>query len=95
MPQDSQSVTVQAGQVATVEFSNILKKFTIELTKSDSEKGEAQGDATLEGAKYGLYKGKNSLTPIPRMKPVLLPQKNISAARIGPFGKSSQAMATS
>lgn len=34
-----------------------LKKFTIELTKSDSEKGEAQGDATLEGAKYGLYKG--------------------------------------
>ena len=57
VPQDSQSVTVQAGQVATVEFSNILKKFTIELTKSDSEKGEAQGDATLEGAKYGLYKG--------------------------------------
>mgnify|MGYP002244042177 CR=1 FL=1 len=35
VPQDSQSVTVQAGQVATVEFSNILKKFTIELTKSD------------------------------------------------------------
>ena len=57
VPQDSQTVTVQAGQVATVEFSNILKKFTIELTKSDSEKGEAQGDATLEGAKYGLYKG--------------------------------------
>ena len=57
VPQDSQIVTVYAGQVATVEFSNILKKFTVELTKSDSEKGEAQGDATLAGAKYGLYNG--------------------------------------
>lgn len=57
VPQDSQTVTVYAGQVATVEFSNILKKFTVELTKSDSEKGEAQGDATLAGAKYGLYNG--------------------------------------
>lgn len=57
VPQDSQTVTVYAGQVSTVEFSNILKKFTVELTKSDSEKGEAQGDATLAGAKYGLYNG--------------------------------------
>lgn len=57
VPQDSQTVTVYAGQVATVEFSNILKKFTVELTKSDSEKGDAQGDATLAGAKYGLYNG--------------------------------------
>ena len=57
VPQESQTVTVYAGQVATVEFSNILKKFTVELTKSDSEKGEAQGDATLAGAKYGLYNG--------------------------------------
>lgn len=57
VPQDSQTVTVYAGQVSTVEFSNILKKFTVELTKSDSEKGAAQGDATLAGAKYGLYNG--------------------------------------
>ena len=57
VPQEPQTVTVYAGQVATVEFSNILKKFTVELTKSDSEKGEAQGDATLAGAKYGLYNG--------------------------------------
>ena len=59
VPQDSQTVTVYASQVATVEFSNILKKFTVELTKSDSEKGEAQGDATLAGAKYGLYNGED------------------------------------
>ena len=57
VPLDSQTVTVQAGQVSTVEFSNILKKFTVELTKSDSEKDKAQGEATLEGAKYGIYKG--------------------------------------
>ena len=59
VPQDSQTVTVYAGQVATVEFSNVLKKFTVELTKSDSEKGKAQGDATLAGAKYGLYNGED------------------------------------
>ncbi len=57
VPQDSKTVTIQAGQVTTVEFSNILKKFTVELTKSDSEKGKAQGDATLAGAIYGLYDG--------------------------------------
>ena len=27
VPQDSKTVTIQAGQVTTVEFSNILKKF--------------------------------------------------------------------
>lgn len=57
VPQESKTVTVRAGQVATVDFSNILKKFTVELHKADSEKGEAQGDATLAGAVYGIYKG--------------------------------------
>lgn len=57
VPQDSKTVTVRAGQVATVEFTNILKKFTVELYKADSEKGQPQGDATLAGAVYGIYKG--------------------------------------
>lgn len=57
VPQESKTVTVLSGQTATVEFSNVLKKFTVTLTKSDSEKGEAQGDATLEKAVYGIYKG--------------------------------------
>lgn len=57
VPQESKTITVKAGQVTGVDFSNILKKFTVEVQKSDSEKGGAQGDATLEGAKYGLYKG--------------------------------------
>lgn len=57
VPQDSKTVTVRAGQVASVDFGNILKKFTVDLHKADSEKGEAQGDATLAGAVYGIYKG--------------------------------------
>ena len=36
---------------------NILKKFRVTVTKSDSETGEAQGDASLAGATYGIYKG--------------------------------------
>ena len=57
VPQESKTVTVQSGKTAIVEFGNVLKKFTVTLTKSDSEKGEAQGDATLEKAVYGIYKG--------------------------------------
>ncbi len=55
VPQESKTVTVLSGQVAAVEFSNILKKFTVTVTKADSEKGLPQGDATLKGAVYGLY----------------------------------------
>ena len=57
VPQESRTVIVQAGQTATVEFGNVLKKFTVTLKKSDSEKGSPQGDAALQGAVYGLYKG--------------------------------------
>ncbi len=54
---ESQSFTLTGGEV-TLKFSNILKKFRVEVTKSDSETGSrAQGDASLAGAKYGLYKG--------------------------------------
>ena len=57
MPQKSQTVTVKAGQTVSVYFDNVLKKFRVEVSKSDIEKGEAQGDASLGGAKYGLFKG--------------------------------------
>lgn len=53
----SQTVTVIGGQTATVNFSNILKKFRVKIVKTDIEKGNAQGDAKLSGAKYGIYKG--------------------------------------
>lgn len=44
-------------EVTTRNFNNILKKFTVTVTKSDAEKGEAQGNAKLSGAVYGIYKG--------------------------------------
>lgn len=53
----SQTVTIIGGQTSTVHFSNILKKFRVKVVKSDIEKGNAQGDAKLSGAKYGIYKG--------------------------------------
>lgn len=54
---DAQTVSIQWDQVAERSFHNILKKFTVTVTKTDSETGEPQGDASLAGAKYGIYKG--------------------------------------
>ena len=45
-----------AGEIEFVEFKNILKKFNLEVTKKDSETVTAQGNATLAGAVYGVYK---------------------------------------
>lgn len=55
--QTTQTVTVTNGNTAIVSFNNKLKKFRINVVKSDIEKGNAQGDAKLSGAKYGIYKG--------------------------------------
>lgn len=57
VPQDTQTVTIVSGQTAFVQFSNVLKKFRVNVTKQDYEKGHAQGDAKLSGAVYGLFKG--------------------------------------
>ena len=57
----SQQVEVFPGRVSSVRFSNILKKFTVEVKKVDAATGEAQGDASLDGAVYGLYKGETLL----------------------------------
>jgi len=56
VPQKPQTVTVIGGQTSTVSFSNILKKFRVTVTKTDAETGGSQGDATLSGAVYGIYK---------------------------------------
>ena len=53
----NQTVPVKWKEVTTRNFNNILKKFTVTVTKSDAEKGEAQGNAKLSGAVYGIYKG--------------------------------------
>ena len=54
---ENQTVPIQWKSVTKRDFSNILKKFTVTVTKSDKEEGTAQGDATLAGAVYGIYKG--------------------------------------
>ena len=55
VPSD-QTATLTADATTTKTFKNILKKFTVEVTKQDSETTSAQGDGTLAGAVYGLYK---------------------------------------
>lgn len=54
---DAESVTVHWNEVTNQSVHNILKKFRVTVTKSDTETGEAQGDASLAGATYGIYKG--------------------------------------
>ena len=51
-----QTATLMADATTTKTFKNILKKFTVEVTKQDSETASAQGNGTLAGAVYGLYK---------------------------------------
>ena len=51
-----QTATLTADATTTKTFKNILKKFTVEVTKQDAETVSAQGNATLVGAVYGLYK---------------------------------------
>ena len=52
----SQTFTLEPGKTTTIRFSNILKTWQLSVTKTDAEAGVAQGDATLQGAEYGLYK---------------------------------------
>lgn len=51
-----QTATLTADATTTKTFKNILKKFTVEVTKQDSETTSEQGNGTLAGAVYGLYK---------------------------------------
>lgn len=57
VPNQSQTITVSSNKTSSVSFYNILKKFRVNVTKQDYEKGHAQGDAKLSGAVYGLFKG--------------------------------------
>lgn len=53
----SQTTPVVWDKATKREFTNILKKFTVTVEKTDAETKKAQGDATLAGAKYGIYDG--------------------------------------
>ena len=59
----SQNVAISWKEVTNATFTNILKKFRVTVTKVDAETGhansvgDAQGDASLAGAVYGIYDG--------------------------------------
>lgn len=54
---DSQTAPIEWEKVTTRTFVNTLKKFKVTVTKHDTEVSNPQGDATLAGAVYGIYKG--------------------------------------
>ena len=54
---DNQTAAIEWNKVTNKSFDNVLKKWNLTVTKQDVETGSAQGDATLAGAKYGIYKG--------------------------------------
>ncbi len=51
----NQKVTLTADATTDKTFKNVLKKFTAEVIKKDSEYETSQGDGNLAGAVYGLY----------------------------------------
>lgn len=54
---ESQNTNIEWNKVTEKSFHNVLKKFTVTITKTDTEKGFSQGYATLTGAVYGIYNG--------------------------------------
>lgn len=54
---ESQTAPIEWNKVTNRSFSNILKKFNVTVIKTDAEEGSPQGDASLAGAVYGIYKG--------------------------------------
>ena len=54
---DSQTGNIEWNIVTNKSFENKLKKFRVTVTKEDTETKTPQGDASLAGADYGIYKG--------------------------------------
>ena len=54
---DDQTAAIEWNKVTNKSFDNALKKWNLTVTKVDRETGSAQGDASLAGAKYSIYKG--------------------------------------
>ena len=54
---EKQTAAIEWNKVTNKSFDNVLKKFNVTVTKSDRRTGLPQGDASLAGAKYGIYKG--------------------------------------
>ena len=54
---EKQTAAIEWNKVTEKSFDNDLKKFNVTVTKSDRRTGLPQGDASLAGAVYGIYKG--------------------------------------
>ena len=54
---EKQDTVINWNEVTNKTVTNILKKFRVEVTKTDAERGTAQGNGTLAGAIYGIYDG--------------------------------------
>lgn len=54
---EKQTAEIEWNKLTEKSFHNILKKWQLTVTKSDNGNGTPQGDASLAGAKYGVYKG--------------------------------------
>ena len=53
----TQTAPIEWKKVTSRSFINVLKKFNVTVAKTDVETGTPQGDASLAGAVYGIYKG--------------------------------------
>lgn len=54
---EKQTAAIEWNKATNKSFENVLKKWQLTVTKSDKETGTAQGNASLGGAVYGIYKG--------------------------------------
>lgn len=54
---EKQNSVINWNEVTQQTVHNALKKFSVVVTKSDIDTGTPQGDGTLAGATYGIYKG--------------------------------------
>ena len=52
-----QNAVINWNEVTEQTMHNALKKFSVVVTKSDVDTGTAQGDGSLAGATYGIFKG--------------------------------------
>ena len=57
----AQTVTIQAGKTTEIKFHNVRRQWQATVTKVDAETGTAQGNTSLDGAQYTLYKSGNAV----------------------------------
>ena len=57
IPAVKDGIDVKLDKTTTASIHNVLKKWSVTVTKRDNETTTAQGNATLKGAIYGLYDG--------------------------------------